>query len=58
MTLPDASKREALFKHLLELNAQGLANAAFGLVNERVVAVITAKYVGFVLSVAPMLPVS
>jgi Putative bacterial sensory transduction regulator len=39
MTLPDASKREALFKHLLELNAQGLANAAFGLVNERVVAV-------------------
>lgn len=30
---------EPLFKHLLELNAQGLANAAFGLVDKRVVAV-------------------
>jgi hypothetical protein len=39
MTLPPADKREALFKHLLELNAQGLANAAFGLVGERIVAV-------------------
>jgi hypothetical protein len=39
MTLPEPSKREALYKHLLDLNAQGLANAAFGLVNERVVAV-------------------
>jgi hypothetical protein len=39
MTLPDPAKREALYKHLLELNAQGLANAAFGLVNHRVVAV-------------------
>jgi hypothetical protein len=39
MTLPNPAKRESLYKHLLELNAQGLANAAFGLVNERVVAV-------------------
>jgi hypothetical protein len=39
MTLPPPDKREALFKHLLELNAQGLANAAFGLVGDRVVAV-------------------
>jgi hypothetical protein len=39
MTLPPDDKREALFKHLLELNAQGLANAAFGLVGERIVAV-------------------
>jgi len=42
MTLPDASKREALYKHLLELNAgvnSALANAAFGLVNDRVVVV-------------------
>jgi hypothetical protein len=39
MTLPPADKHEALFKHLLELNAQGLANAAFGLVGERIVAV-------------------
>jgi len=39
MSLPDASKREGLYKHLLELNAQGLANAAFGLVNDRVVVV-------------------
>jgi hypothetical protein len=39
MTLPEPAKRDALYKHLLELNAQGLANAAFGLVNDRVVAV-------------------
>jgi hypothetical protein len=39
MTLPPPDKREALFRHLLELNAQGLANAAFGVVGERVVAV-------------------
>jgi hypothetical protein len=39
MTLPDVEKRAGLFKHLLELNAQGLANAAFGLVGDRVVAV-------------------
>jgi Putative bacterial sensory transduction regulator len=30
---------EPLFKHLLELNAAGLANAAFGIVDQRVVAV-------------------
>jgi hypothetical protein len=39
MTLPEPAKREALYRHILELNAQGLANAAFGLVNERIVAV-------------------
>ena len=39
MTLPDEAKRAELYKHLLELNAQGLANAAFGLVSDRVVAV-------------------
>jgi hypothetical protein len=39
MTLPGPAKREALYQHLLELNAQGLANAAFGLLNQRVVAV-------------------
>ncbi len=39
MTLPPPDKREGLYKRLLELNAQGLANAAFGLVGERVVAV-------------------
>lgn len=39
MTLPSEEKRAALYKHLLELNAQGLANAAFGLVGDRVVAV-------------------
>ncbi len=39
MTLPDEEKRAALYRHLLELNAQGLANAAFGLLNDRVVAV-------------------
>jgi hypothetical protein len=39
MTLPEPAKREALYKHLLELNAQGLSNAAFGLVGHRVVAV-------------------
>jgi len=39
VTLPEASKREALFRRLLELNAGGLGNAAFGLVNDRVVAV-------------------
>jgi hypothetical protein len=39
MTLPDEDKRAGLYKHLLELNAQGLANAAFGLLNDRVVAV-------------------
>ncbi len=39
MTLPPPEKREGLYKHLLELNAQGLANAGFGLVGDRVVAV-------------------
>jgi hypothetical protein len=35
----DGAGHEPLFRHLLQLNAQGLANAAFGLVDERVVAV-------------------
>jgi len=38
MTFPDASKREALFVRLLELNANGLGNCAFGIVGERIVA--------------------
>jgi hypothetical protein len=38
-TLPDVPRREPLFRHLLELNAGGLSNVAFGLLNERVVAV-------------------
>jgi hypothetical protein len=38
--IPDASKpREPLFKRLLEMNAGGLANAAFGLAGDKVVAV-------------------
>ena len=40
VTVPaDKTKHGALFRHLLELNAGGLANAAFGLVGDRVVAV-------------------
>jgi CelD/BcsL family acetyltransferase involved in cellulose biosynthesis len=39
MTLPEASKREALFTRLLELNGSGIANCAFGLVGDRVVLV-------------------
>lgn len=40
VTLPaDAGRHGALLRHLLELNAAGLANAAFGLVGDRVVAV-------------------
>jgi anti-sigma factor RsiW len=40
VTLPaDAGKHPALFRKLLELNAAGLANAAFGLIGDRVVAV-------------------
>lgn len=40
VTLPaDTSKHGPLLRHLLELNAAGLANAAFGLVGDRVVAV-------------------
>ncbi len=35
----DASKHQALFQRLLELNAEGLSNAAFGLLDGRVVAV-------------------
>jgi hypothetical protein len=38
-TLPGADGHEALFRHLLELNAAGLANAAFGLIDQRIVAV-------------------
>jgi hypothetical protein len=40
VTLPqDAGKHLALFKRLLELNANGLVNSAFGVVGERVVVV-------------------
>jgi hypothetical protein len=40
VTLPaDKAQHGALFRRLLEINAGGLANAAFGLVGERVVAV-------------------
>ena len=42
LTLPAGAKpgdHEVLFRHLLELNAAGLANAAFGLIDQRVVAV-------------------
>jgi CelD/BcsL family acetyltransferase involved in cellulose biosynthesis len=39
LTLPEASRREALFTRLLELNGAGLANCAFGLVGDRVVVV-------------------
>ena len=40
VTLPaDKAKHGALCRHLLELNAGGLANAAFGLVADRVVVV-------------------
>jgi hypothetical protein len=35
----DKAQHGALFRRLLEINAGGLANAAFGLVGERVVAV-------------------
>ena len=38
MTFPDADKREPLFVRLLELNANGLGNCAFGIVGERIVA--------------------
>jgi hypothetical protein len=36
---PPPANREPLYKRLLELNAGGLANAAFGLLNDTVVAV-------------------
>ena len=40
VTLPvDKAQHAALFRRLLEMNAGGLANAAFGLVGDRVVAV-------------------
>ncbi len=40
VSLPaDAGKQAALFRRVLELNAAGLANAAFGLVGDRIVAV-------------------
>jgi hypothetical protein len=40
VTLPgDAAKQAALCRRVLELNAAGLANAAFGLVGDRIVAV-------------------
>jgi len=35
----DRAPHEPLFRHLLELNAAGLANAAFGLIDQRIVAV-------------------
>jgi hypothetical protein len=38
MTLPEPARREALYRHVLELNAQGLVNAAFGIVGQRIVA--------------------
>jgi hypothetical protein len=38
MTMPDAAKREPLFVRLLELNANGLGNSAFGKIGERIVA--------------------
>ena len=37
MTLPPEAKVPALFRRLLELNGHGLANAAFGIVNDRIV---------------------
>ena len=39
MTLPDPDRHLALFHRLLELNANGLVNASFGLLAERVVVV-------------------
>jgi anti-sigma factor RsiW len=40
VTLPaDASRHPPLFRRILELNAGGLANAAFGLIGDRVVVV-------------------
>jgi hypothetical protein len=37
--VPDAAKKDALYTRLLELNGSGLANCAFGVIGERVVAV-------------------
>jgi hypothetical protein len=36
---PADDKRDALYKRLLEMNAGGLANASFGLLNDKVVVV-------------------
>jgi hypothetical protein len=38
MTMPEPEKREALYVRLLELNANGLGNSAFGKIGERIVA--------------------
>jgi hypothetical protein len=35
----DATQHLPLFKHVLELNAAGLANAAFGLTGDKIIAV-------------------
>ena len=37
MTLPSDGKVPALFRRLLELNGHGLANAAFGIIHDRIV---------------------
>jgi hypothetical protein len=37
--LPASGPHEAIFRHVLELNAAGLANAAFGVIDQRIVAV-------------------
>jgi hypothetical protein len=37
MSLPPESKRLPFFRRLLELNGQGLVNAAFGIIDDRVV---------------------
>jgi hypothetical protein len=42
----DAGRHLALFRRLLELNASGMANAAFGLLGERIVAVSERPTVG------------
>lgn len=39
LTLKDGVPHEPLFLHLLQLNAAGLSNAAFGVIDQRVVAV-------------------
>jgi hypothetical protein len=46
MTLPEPGKQEALFRHLLELNAGGLGNAAFGLRADCVTALTERPVVG------------
>lgn len=37
MTMPPQDKLAAFYRRLLELNAQGLVNAAFGIIDDRVV---------------------